>query len=314
MGWKPDGSPAPAANRQTLTVRHYNRLAMLPLDMVDSRHSGSDDVSARPFRRTSNGNETCRLCRRHRTLQESHLLPASLYGIIRKDSGPPVAIQNGIALQTSRQMSARLLCAECEQAFNRGGENWVLRNCYRGKGVFPLLELLTDEFSPGGPKLPDVHMLDQATAVEVEQLTYFGASVFWRAAARSWAFLRGKPVRLSLGPYEERFRQFLLGTEIFPAGVCLFVILVTDTTYDSTLYPPQELERRDTYRCYQFKIPGLFFQAVVGSRIPNGLRIISTHPGRCIHLTRGQRWYDAMRGVVRSSRNKGSLASGLSQS
>ena len=280
---------------------------MLSLCIVKHRHSGVDNVLVEPARRTSSGSGTCRLCGRQRTLKDSHLLPASLYEIIRQDSGHPVAIQDGIAVQTSKQLSARLLCAECEQTLNRRGENWVLRNCYRGNGVFPLAKLLADELSAQGSISPNVYRLNEGTAIDVENLTYFGASVFWRAAARSWAFLRGEPVRLSLGPYEERFRRFLLGGSSFPAGVCLVVILNTDTTYECNLYPPQELERGDTYRYYQFKIPGLFFQAVVGSKIPRELRTLSTHPGRCIHVTRGQKWYDAMRGVVVSSTGKGTL-------
>ena len=204
-------------------------------------------------------------------------------------------------------MSARLLCAQCEQVLNQRGEDWVLRNCYRGNGVFSLARVLAEERSLGEPIPPTVYRLNQATAIDVERLVYFGASVFWRAAARSWAFLRGDPVRLSLGPYEESLRRFLLGKQDFPAGVCLVVILITDTTCDYALYPPQELERGDTYRCYQFKIPGLFFQAIVGARVPNALRALSTDPGRCILVTRGNKWYDAMRSVVASSREKGSL-------
>ena len=204
-------------------------------------------------------------------------------------------------------MSARFLCAECEQALNRRGENWVLRNCYRGNGIFPLAKLLADELFLEHPIPPKAYKLNEETTIDVDYLTYFGASVFWRAAARSWAFLRGEPVRLSLGPYEEGLRQFLLGVQSFPPGVCLAVILNTDTTYDCNLYPPQELQRGDTYRYYQFKIPGLFFQAVVGSKIPRGLGVLSTHPGRCIHVTRGRKWYDAMRGVIVSSTGKGTL-------
>ena len=211
-------------------------------------------------------------------------------------------------MQTSRQMAARFLCEACEQALNRRGENWVLRNCYRGNGVFPLAELLADEFSVEAPPPPNVYRLKEATTIKVDHLSYFAASVFWRAAARPWTFLRGKPVQLPLGPYEEALRGFLVGERSFPAGVCLVVVLMANTTYDCNLYPPQELERGDTYRYYQFKIPGLFFQAAVGSKIPYGLRYVSTHPGRCIHVTRGRSWHDAMRDVVMNSTGKGTLA------
>ena len=254
-------------------------------------------------------NHTCQLCQRQRPLQDSHLLPASLYEIIRKHSGAPVAIHDGVAVQTSQQIRAHLLCADCEQALNKGGESWVLRNCYRGNGVFPLARLLRDEFTQGRPLSRDMYTLCPTTAVRVERLAYFGVSVFWRAAVHSWTWLHGgTPVRLSLGPYAERFRRFLLGEQPFPHGVCLFVLLnkdITDAT--SALYAPQELERGDTYRHYQLLIPGLFFQVILGAKIPNELRTISIKPGGNILVTPGKDWEEAMRTAVVSSKGKGAL-------
>ena len=250
----------------------------------------------------------CRLCQEQRWLQESHLLPASLYEIIRKHSGSPVVIQDGTAVQTSRQMSAPLLCADCEQMLNQRGEDWVLRNCYRGNGVFPLAALLREELTPGSALTEGLYMLRSTTTVALNRLTHFAASVFWRAAVRSWPLLRcGTPVRLRLGPYEERLGRFLLGGS-FPEGVCFFVVLNRSTTDDTAaLYPPQATDRGDSYRRYQFLIPGLFFQAVLGSKIPSGLKMVSTQPGRCVHVTNGSQWDVAMREVVVGSESRGRL-------
>ena len=254
--------------------------------------------------------ETCGLCQRRRPLRDSHLLPAGLYRIIRKHSGSSVAIQDGVAVQTSRQMSAPLLCADCEQTLNRGGENWVLRNCYRGDGDFPLAALLLDESTQRSPLAPDLYKLGSATALR--HLTHFGAGVFWRAAARSWTLLRGgTPVRLSLGPYEERLRRFLLEGQRFPEGVYLFVVLDNGVSNESAvLYPPQETERGDSYRHYQFLIPGLFFQAVLGSKVPRGLKSISMQPGGFILVTNGLAWNRAMHDVVADAEGKGRLRQG----
>ena len=251
----------------------------------------------------------CRLCEEHRPLQDSHLLPASLYGIIREHSGVPVVIQDGNAVQTSRQMSAALLCADCEQVLNRNGESWVLRNCYRGNGAFPLAALLREELTHGAVLTQGPYWLPSTTAVALNQLIHFAASVFWRAAVRSWVLLRcGTPVRLRLGPYEERLRRYLLGG-LCPEGACFFVVLNSNTTDDNAaLYPPQATDRGDTYRRYQFLIPGLFFQVVLGSMIPRGLKMVSTQPGRCIHVTHGSQWDVAMREVVVRSKSRGRLA------
>ena len=251
---------------------------------------------------------TCGLCQEQRGLQDSHLLPASLYEIIRKHSGSPVVIQDGTAVQTSRQWRARLLCADCEQILNQRGEDWVLRNCYRGKGVFRLAALLREELTQGGPLAEGMYGLRSTTAVALNRLTHFAAGVFWRAAVRSWTLRRcGTPVRLRLGPYEERLRRFLLGGSA-PQGVCFFVVLISRTTDDTAaLYPPEATDRGDSYRHYQFLIPGLFFQVVLGSKIPRGLEMVSTHPGGCIHVANGSPWDEAMREVIVRSESRGRL-------
>ena len=256
---------------------------------------------------------TCQLCQKQRPLQDSHLLPASLYEIVRKHSGSRsssvIAIQDGIAVQTSQQMTARLLCTDCEQVLNRSGENWVLRNCYRGNGAFQLADLLRNEFTQGRPLSDNMYKLGPTTAVKLEHLVHFGVGVFWRAAAERWTLLRsGSPFRLSLGPYRERFRRFLLGKQPFPQGLYLYVLLNKDITDDSmALYPPQELERGGTYRHYQFLIPGLFFQIVLGSKVPYELKFISTQPGGHIHVTPGLEWKQAMHRLVVDSKSKGRL-------
>src|SRR5208282_3621628 len=56
----------------------------------------------------------------------------------------------------------------------------------------------------------------------IEQLIYFGMSVFWRAAAHEWNVL-GKDYKISLGPYEEPIRRYLLGETAFPGKVTLSV-------------------------------------------------------------------------------------------
>ena len=251
---------------------------------------------------------TCGLCQERRELQDSHLLPASLYEIIRKHSGSPVVIQDGTAVQTSRQMRAPLLCADCEGVLNQKGEDWVLRNCYRGNGIFPLAALLREELTAGRPLAKGAYRLRSTTTVALDRLTHFAASVFWRAAVRSWRLLRcGTPVRLRLGPYEDRLRRFVLGGSA-PQGVCFFVLLNSRTNDDTAaLYPPQATDRGDSFRHYQFLIPGLFFQAVLGSKIPHELKMMSTQPGGCIHVTNAAQWDAAMREAVVGSESRGRL-------
>ncbi len=88
----------------------------------------------------------------------------------------------------------------------------------------------------------------------------------------------------------------------------LLILLNRDITDASAaLYPSQELTRGDTYRHYQFQIPGLFFQAILGSKIPRELRTISIKPGGNIHVVSGQEWEQALRDLVVGAKGKGCL-------
>ena len=87
---------------------------------------------------------------------------------------------------SSAQARAHLLCSECEHRLNDGGEDWVLKHCWRSPTHFPLHSALlgatpfVDENgfrSYEGLKIP---------GVAIDKLSYFGASIFWRAAARDW--------------------------------------------------------------------------------------------------------------------------------
>ena len=79
----------------------------------------------------------CKLCLQDLNLRDSHYLPAGIYKILRdvKEKNPnPWTLTAKIAVQTSRQMTARLLCCKCEQRLSKDGENWVLRHCPRNDG------------------------------------------------------------------------------------------------------------------------------------------------------------------------------------
>ena len=82
----------------------------------------------------------CRLCLRSNVqLRDSHFLTAGIYRILRDENDAnrnPWLLTGKTAVQTSRQLKARLLCGDCEQRFSKNGENWVLRHCLQRDGSF----------------------------------------------------------------------------------------------------------------------------------------------------------------------------------
>ncbi len=99
-------------------------------------------------------------------------------------------------------------------------EKWTLANSWQADGTFPLraaIQAQSPSFSKPGFAIYDT--VDLA-GVDHDKLVYFGASIFWRASIKDWHLVEPGP-KLSLGPYEEEFRWFLLAKADFPADAAL---------------------------------------------------------------------------------------------
>ncbi len=209
----------------------------------------------------------CGLCREQRTLQNSHLFPAALYKILRDRDQPnpnPIMVTRNHAGPTSRQVSAYFLCWDCEQRFSRNGEQYVVSQCAR-RDRFPLRELLQGlnpiEAGPPGTAVCDVRGI---LGEHAEEYLYFAASIFWRAAARSW----GKQLRqLSLGTmYQEQFRLYLLGASEWPRNARLMIHVSSSKLLDFMMDPVGK--RIGAVHRYKFFVPGILFILFVGATVP----------------------------------------------
>ena len=134
----------------------------------------------------------CGLCKRNRTLAVSHALPAGLYRLCKpagEENAKPYIVTNHGVVQASDQITDYFLCNECETKFNARGEDWVLKQCYRGNKFW-----LRESLLAGAPFMrtddSSVYLAANIERVNVAALTYFATSVFWRAGARSW-MIRG---------------------------------------------------------------------------------------------------------------------------
>ena len=218
----------------------------------------------------------CALCLETRELCDSHFLPAGFFRILRESeiNENPVLVDKTAAVQSSAQARARLLCAECEGRFNLGGENWVLRNCWRSPTNFPLHSALTTAAVLLDDKGFRAYEGKKVPGVEIDKLAYFGASIFWRASVHTWHVGNTPQPRLSLGPYQNALRLYLLGKTGMPDGVVLLVFLRKDLDrlYNGIVAMPYLFNRDPKYRRYKFIVPGLTFDMLFGMRIPKTLR------------------------------------------
>jgi len=213
----------------------------------------------------------CKLCLREAVeLQQSHFLPAGIYRTLRDDAEQnpnPWLITKKSAVQTSRQTKARLLCRECEQRFSANGENWVFRYCLKPDRTFPLAAILEartpDVFSP--QHSTKVYFASQIPDVNISALSYFAASMFWRASVYGWNEDGSIPV--DLGPFGESFRQYLLDLAYFPPHCALWVSVRQGKEIDRLTHEPMG-ERKGQFHAYNFPMPGLGFSLMVGKHLP----------------------------------------------
>jgi hypothetical protein len=209
----------------------------------------------------------CGLCLQPRVLRGSHLLPAALYNFVRDQSGGtdrnPVHVTARKTFTSSKQIKAPFLCDDCEEKFSGNGESYVLKQCNRQDGTFRLGETLQAPSRPvweqGKYKLYDVAAL---LGNNTEQYLYFGASVFWRAAARSWRGVN----RINLGDYQEEFRLYLLGDAKFPVYGRLIVHVSIEDDFTDVILPPST-GRSKLGRLHRFYIPGIVFTLCLGREV-----------------------------------------------
>ena len=222
---------------------------------------------------------TCRLCHNHDVdLRDSHFISSGFYKLARdgtRANPNPVLVSESVSIVSSDQATDYLLCAECEGRFNTGGEDWILKNCWHSESDFTLRAALL-ETAPSPLSTPGFTIFEgvAAAANEPDKLAYFAASIFWRGAAHDWVFMRQKPKRLELGPYEEQLRSYLLGTGVFPEDAVLVVAISSgmERLRNMLITFPFLKSREPGFRQYRFSIPGITFQLFLGKSIPFALR------------------------------------------
>jgi hypothetical protein len=210
-------------------------------------------------------------------LCDSHLVPAAAFKILLAQGSKnrhPIMFGDATAFSSAGQVRDYLLCRDCEELFNRNGEDWVMASCYRNK-TFALRDALhkaTPKYQTQGVT---VYAASQIPGVNCPALIYFALSVFWRAAAHIWK-LGSNSYHNDLGPYEEPIRLFLLGAR-FPENVSLSTrVSCLDSLHERLLLPFSE--RGNGYHMHCFGIPGIVFTLLVGKRIPPAFYRLSTAP------------------------------------
>ncbi len=153
-------------------------------------------------------------------------MPAALYPKNKKY----VLSTRVTAIPNADQVVEPLLCGECEQRFNRGGENDVLRWIApkAKKDGSPLAAALRD-VPPDWTGDDLVRYPGAALGISPEKLAYFALSLGWRGSVHGWSLPDGgRTTPLDLKEFAEPVRKFLLGDAPFPEHVYLSVTVCAD--------------------------------------------------------------------------------------
>lgn len=218
---------------------------------------------------------TCKLCLQDADLQDSHYLPRRAYStnMAKTLKNPnPVVLAGSVLRQASDQLRGYTFCRDCERLLSDKGERWVLANIPLDQGSpFPLQDALIPEdpvFIGGGINL---YAGKKINAFDMDQIIYFGVSIFWRAATREWkSSLGGIAPPVDLGEYYDPIRRFLLGGP-FPEGVVILVYihnLKPAMNAATTVLPA----KNQTTEFKWFYLNGLGFELYLGKELPGHIR------------------------------------------
>jgi hypothetical protein len=217
----------------------------------------------------------CPLCLKQKTIVSSHLIPAAVYDYCKPEPGDrPIAISPKYVISSDRQLQDHLLCRDCEEDLNKGGENWLLPLLARYDGPFPFHEILTR-----GPIAVVIDRSDKSTGyaaadnpeIRCDDLAHFALGVFWKAAVHSWRGDRTRPL-IDLGPYTERVRLFLRREADFPAHMSLTIGVMPPPVKAHLFEYPYRASARQWHN-FHFSVPGMRFVLCTGKTIKGDKRL-----------------------------------------
>lgn len=229
----------------------------------------------------------CKMCLGERSLVVSHLMPRALYEYCREGEHRPIKVGGGFVLPTDRQTQAYLLCEDCEDILNRGGEEWISDKLARWERTFPLYDLLVKlppDFDEEGNVL---YWAAKNPEIKVDKLTHFALGMFWKASVHSWSGTGTDP-RIGLGPYSEEIRAWLRGESGFPKYTFLTVVVSPPLRAQISLIDPYEAVRQE-WRSFFVHVPGVLFMLNVGKTVDAAMQFMCIHnnSGNPINISEG---------------------------
>lgn len=205
------------------------------------------------------------MCGQAKNVVSSHLIPGALYKECRLPGGHPVVFSSKLVYESSRQLQFPLLCEDCEDILNRGGENWLIPLFAKADGSFGFHDLLTS--------IPPVLTVDDARVyfaatnpqIDSDMLIHFAMGVFWKAAVHPWIPDEKQPL-IDLVGYDEPIRKYLRGESPYPDEMILNIGILPAPVKHLAISAPYQGSNTKV-RNFLFYALGIEFSLLVGSGI-----------------------------------------------
>jgi hypothetical protein len=184
----------------------------------------------------------------------------------------PIVLSGGKLKQVSDQLKGYTFCRNCEQLLSKNGERWVLANIPNDQGKpFPLQDALIPESPVFIGNEINLYAGRKINAFDMQQIIYFGMSIFWRGAAREWKSSLGEVAPpVDLGEYFDPIRRFLLGGP-FPDDVVILVYIHNLKPTGNAVTTALSARNRMAEFIW-FYLNGLGFALYFGKEIPKQIR------------------------------------------
>lgn len=204
----------------------------------------------------------CPGCKKTKQLVSSHLVSRAIYDYLRTDQLHPIVVGGGEVRATTDQLQAELLCQDCEQILNRGGEQWMVGKLCEVNRRFPFYEIVHRQAPIDTDHDGETFAARTNPDIDVQRISHFALGIFWKASIHPWQF-----GQVFLGPYADTIRTWLRGETPFPQNVALNVILSRPAAAQIIMNPPYETTSEGCHT-YLFHVPGVLFRLSVGKQIP----------------------------------------------
>jgi hypothetical protein len=223
--------------------------------------------------------QKCPMCLKTKKVVKSHLFPRASYKYFRERGFDPVFVSEDLMHPTTRQIWAHLLCVECEDILNAGGESWLMPLLAQHSASFPLYDLIAKSPCVDDDGNSKVYAAAGVPGLDTDKLLHVALGIFWKSSVHHWL---GKPPKafINLGAYGESIRKFLRGEGPFKHDMALCMTACVPPVKELCFTLPRYL-LRDGFEQFFFYFAGMKFDLLFGA----GLRDIKQ---LCLHSSDGK--------------------------